>query len=190
MNAYNIHVIGIGGLGSKMIAFIQQKGIKAKYSYINDETLSGIKPDTNFIEFIPKGEYIIKNGYKIRFTDWSAKIHLPENVYNILMPNDKYIIIAGLGGYTGTYITEEVAKLLKIGNKTFSIICSMPFNVEGQQRFKIANEFREKFSNYHNFICFEHDKLVTRYGNMKLAEALKKGNEELFILFNRQYSSI
>ena len=65
MNAYNIHVIGIGGLGSKMIAFIQQKGIKAKYSYINDETLSGIKPDTNFIEFIPKGEYIIKNGYKI-----------------------------------------------------------------------------------------------------------------------------
>ena len=49
------------------------------------------------------------------------------------MPNDKYIIIAGLGGYTGTYITEEVAKLLKIGNKTFSIICSMPFNVEGKQ---------------------------------------------------------
>lgn len=190
MNSHNIHVIGIGGLGSRMIAFIQKKGIKAKYSYINDEILSDIEPETNFVEFIPKSEFIyIRNGDKIRSTDWTEKVHLPDNVYDIITQSDKYIIITGLGGYTGTFVTEEVCKLLKASNKTFSIICSMPFNAEGRLRFNTANGLRQKFENYQDFHCFEQEQIVTKYGNMILSDALKKGDEELFLLFVKQYKS-
>ncbi len=185
----DFHFIGIGSAGSKMIEFIQQKGIKSKYSIINDEKIPNTEFETNFIEFIPKGEILHRNGEEIRISDMTAKFEIPQKVFEILNSNEKYILFAGLGGYTGTFVTEEIATSLNKNKKDFSIICSIPFRFEGQRRMQYANELKQKIQN--NFDChfLELEQLRTKYGDMSIKDAFEKADEELFEIFDKRINN-
>lgn len=189
MNFKNTHIIGIGSSGSNMVNYIQNKGIKAKFSYINDKKMSDLEFETNFIEFIPKGELISKSGEEFRISDMSAKLDLPESVNDILKFDKKYILLAGFGGYTGTFVTEEIVKILNKNKIEFSIICSIPFSFEGQRRMRYANELKQKLQNNSGFHCLEYEQLSTKYGDMTIKEAFEKADEELFTIFEKQFKN-
>jgi cell division protein FtsZ len=145
--------------------------------------------NTNFIEFIPKGELFNRNGDEIRISDMSAKVEIPEKLNEILKSDEQYILFAGFGGYTGTFVTEEIAKILNQNKKEFSIICSIPFRFEGQRRMQYANELKQKIQNNSDFHFLELEQLRTKYGEMSIKDAFEKADEELFMIFDKQFNN-
>jgi cell division GTPase FtsZ len=61
-------------------------------------------------------------------------IQMPESVLNIFNSNGKFVLLSGLGGYTGTFMTEKLTLLLNQCKKSFLTISSLPFTFYGQRK--------------------------------------------------------
>ena len=62
------------------------------------------------------------------------------HIRSILAGKDALILIAGLGGMTGTYATPTIARIAKtMGIKTWAVAI-MPFEFEGKKRMQVAQE--------------------------------------------------
>ena len=131
-----IHFIGLGGAGCNALEYIYRQGIKANYTSITYPERPHLPPDVHF------------NAYA-RISKW----HLFE-AGTLFNENCRYILLAGLGGDTGSYLVEELTPLLWVQNKEFLILCSSPFSFEGNQRRIIAAGVKTKFQSMSNFVQF------------------------------------
>lgn len=179
-----IHFIGLGGAGSNQIEFLYKKGIKGKFTCISNPLRPHLSQEIQFINFIPPGESHYKNGVEVfKTSDMKQAIEIPNVVLNIFKSNDTFVLFSGLGGYTGTFMTEELTTTLQHNKKSFITISSVPFEFEGQKRRTLAENTINKLKSIENFHYYELDKIRNEYGDLTLKDALEKANEQIYEIY-------
>ena len=157
-----IHFIGLGGAGCNALEHIYRQGIHANYTCISYPERPELPPDVYFIKYA-------------RLSKW----HLFE-VGNLFKENCRYVLLAGLGGNTGSYLIEELLPILWVRYKEFLVLCSSPFSFEGAQRRIIAERVKTKFQSMDNFICFDLEEMRQIWGNISLKAAFDKADNEFY----------
>jgi cell division GTPase FtsZ len=185
----SIHFIGLGGAGSNQVEFFFNKGIKGKFTCISNPVRMNLPKEINFIHFVPPGERYFSNGVEIhRISDMHQPIIIPDAALNIFESNDVFVLLSGLGGYTGTFMTEELTLILNNRKKSFQTISSFPFNFEGQNRKLFAENTIKKLKGINNFQYYELERIKMKFGNLTMKEVFGKANDQLFEIYNGKAS--
>ncbi len=179
-----IHFIGLGGAGSNQVEFLYNKGIKGKFTCVSDPVRPNLPEEIQFVHFIPPGESYFKNGVEIiRISDMQQPIEIPDSVLNIFKSNDIFVLLSGLGGYTGTYMTEELTLLLNQQKKPFLTISSLPYIFEGQKRKLTAENTIHKLKSIDSFQYYELENIRMEHGNLTVKDAFEIANEQVYEIF-------
>jgi len=159
----NVKIIGIGGAGNNAIDSMYKSGRFENVSLIAANT------DVQDLERIEADKKIIlgnvtSGGLGAGFHPESGKraaIESRDDIIASIKDADFLIIMAGLGGGTGTGATPEIIKVAQELEVLVLTVGIMPFEFEGQIRKRIAqsglNAIRELSDAY---IVFSNDKLI------------------------------
>jgi len=147
MKTVNIVVAGVGGAGSNMLErTLEINGISSKIKSIvlntDSQALSGAKAEKK----IQIGEKLTRGlgaGMKPEIGE-KAALESEDEIREEITGADLLIVVAGLGGGTGTGASPLVAELARsMGILTVSIVVK-PFSFEGRKRMKLANSGFDK----------------------------------------------
>jgi len=180
-----IHFIGLGNAGSEALKHIYSKGIVGKFTSVND--ISTSIPDINFIKFVaPPDKWISKGDKLIRISKMNNEIIISDELKKVFENNERFILLAGLSGFTGTKLTAALNEYLKKQNKDFISICSLPFDFESDPRKLNAQIVVNNLKNKSNFEFFRLQSIREQYGNLKLKDAFLLGNEFFYKIYLSQ----
>ena len=180
----DIHIIGLGTAGCSALHYFQNKKIAAKYTAITETndlvSLEGIE----HIPFTPPRyvRYKMKDRL-IWYPDLDKQIVLPNGIKELFSQDHRFILLAGLGGYTGTYMAEVLSTMLNDCEMLFYTICSLPFPFEGTERNTFAITTFNKLRHISNFRYFDFKVLAEQYGDISLAKAFEKGDEKFYEIY-------
>jgi cell division protein FtsZ len=161
------HFIGLGDAGSNVVEYIYSKGIKGKYTCISN-TIKNNLP---------------KKIQCIQLNTQSVATEIPDAVLKIFNANDTFILLSGLGGYVGTFMTEKLTLRLHQQQKKFMTITTLPFKFEGEERLLRALATVEKLKNIPDFKFFELETIRTQYGHLPIRAAFEKVNEQFYTMY-------
>lgn len=189
-NRKAIHFVGIGGAGAQVVTGLMSLKLNAAFSIINDSIDFQANNDINFIEYIPPGRDYFKDGTikYCRIEDYPP-IAIGENVKDIFASKQSFILVAGFGGYTGTFFSNELANWLTSEKKDFNIICSLPFKFEISRR-KIAKETLHELKSMTKLQWFDNEQFRIELGDKPITKVFKYSNDEFCKLCFSLYKSI
>lgn len=176
------HFVGLGGAGCNILELFHQKGLKGNYTCITNPKRENLQKDIQFIHYCsPRDE-------KMRgiLADMTVPLILPKEVKAVFAENCTYVLLAGFGSYTGTYMTEELAIWLQKNNKHFISICCMPFFFEGDLHRLHAEKVKNRFQHLPNFIFYDLEEMREKYGNKTFSEGFEVANNEIYKLFKNK----
>ena len=180
-----IHFIGLGNAGSEALKHIYSKGIVGKFTSVND--ISTSIPDINFIKFVaPPDKWISKGDKVVRIPKMNNEIIISDELKKVFENNERFILLAGLSGFTGTKLTAALNEYLRKQNKDFISICSLPFDFESDPRKLNAQIVVNNLKNKSNFEFFRLQSIREQYGNLKLKDAFLLGNEFFYKIYLSQ----
>jgi len=180
-----VHFVGLGKAGCKALEYIYSKGIEAKYTGITDPGIQ-LSPSIDFIPFSsPKQIRYKTNGEEIRISDLDQKFVLPDQIKELFNEDCHYIILAALGGFTGTYMAKELTLMLQDQKMSFRTICSLPFPFEGKPKNRIAESALQRLLPVPGFRYFSLDSFSEYYDNLTLSEAFEKADEHFYLVFKK-----
>ena len=136
-----LHIIGLGTAGTNIAVRLKQNGIVGKYTCIT-RFPSFIEPKevANYI----KGFFHIEYDYRLEVSlnydsiDENQLKPLSIDMQERLSDNCFYIILVGLGSWTGTSLIQRTLEFLTSNNEQYLAICQLPFEFDG--------EFRKNFA--------------------------------------------
>lgn len=174
-----IKIIGVGGGGSNAVTHMYNQGIKGvDFILCNpDAQALASSPIPTKVQFGSRG---LGSG-SIPSVGKEAALESIDQIKELLETNTKMlIIIAGMGGGTGTGVAPVLASIAReLGILTFGIV-TLPFAFEGQKRRMQADAGVEELRKYvDSLLIISNDRLREQFGNLKLSEAFKKGDEIL-----------
>jgi hypothetical protein len=183
--ANRIHFVGLGSASLQVLSYIKARENMGKYTIItNPNHLSKI-PGINVIPFKSPGETYFKDKKEVHHkSDMSQRLSLSESVTNLFSEDEFYVLFACLGGYTGTYMAEELTEFLINSSKRFVTICSLPFKFEANRR-KYAIQTVSKLNIYQNFIYFDNENINEIFGNPPILKIF----EQSTIQFHKAYKN-
>jgi hypothetical protein len=174
-----IHFIGLGGAGCNMLEYIQKQVIVARYTCITNPVRNNLSNEINVLKFdSPRNYTLIENWHK-------QDLKLPMSIKLLLHSNSQYVILSGLGGYTGTMLTKSIMKHLKKREKDVMTICCLPFKFE-KSRNIIANEISSELSKQTKVNFIDLNIVSKGYGHISLKQFFNKVNEDAFNIFHSQ----
>lgn len=185
-----IHVIGLGGAGCNTAKYFCNKGVNATYTCMSNAERKDLPEAFLFAEYHIYSEekrlQIIIGKVRVDFENMKPDLPtaLPLPIAERLNSNSRFILLVGLGGLTGSYLVRDIADLLKKDNREFAIICSLPFNFEGEIRNSCANMVKDKLSGLPNFHYYLNENMREKYGNLRISEAFDKTDEEVLKMFS------
>lgn len=187
-----LHVVGIGLGGSHVLKHFHAKGLDARFTSISRFRLPELSPEINFIEFVSPGKSTFnKAGKEIyREVDMTKRLVVPNEIAELFKDNHHFVLLAGLGGYTGTYMIQELAPWLHWQNKDFMSICCLPFHFEGEGRKAYAENARKMLKSIPGFTCFSLSEIAEKYGNMSVKRAFEKADEEFLLKYTKIKTSL
>lgn len=166
-------IIAIGNAGKNIAqAFIKQYGGN-NFIYIDTEKQS---IDSSFINTkVLFGEPIVKGFGSAGISSIGKDIAINEisKIYEIIKGDtNTVILVAGLGGGTGSGFTPTIAKELKAKGFIVSAVVTCPYSFEGSNRIMQANESLTELTLTCDSISVLKNELFRLvYGNMKMSEA-------------------
>lgn len=179
----NLHFIGLGSAGTNVLKHIQQKGLEAEYTCMTwfpyfIDPYEGIKHiDYEYPrEFRHCGESCIKS------------IPLSIQMKETLSRNSYYVVICGLGGFTGTSLICATIKFLQRNNKKYMAICTLPFREEGKKRNKYARAKQTELKEYENVYYYDPALTQKKYGDLPASKLFGLVDEELFRILGMKIS--
>jgi cell division GTPase FtsZ len=177
-----VHFIGLGGAGSNMIKSIFDIGVKGKYTYISDFKKLNFEKEIEFMPYVSPGKRIIKNNIEIyKEVDYNKNLVLTDSIKKIFLSNNLFILLSGLGGYTGTFMTEKLSEFLVYKKKEFVVISTLPFSFEDTERKFIAEKSIKILQKLENFYSFELENYKKEFGNLKLDSFFEKIHYDILI---------
>ncbi|MEI6138105.1 MAG: hypothetical protein WCP85_02505 [Mariniphaga sp.] len=172
-----LHFIGLGQGGTNAANCLQKKGIKGSYTCITGNYVSHLSPTTNHIYFETPSDF------KMNGVNYRKPIGLTQEMKNLLIQDDNYIILTGLGGTAGTGLISSVLEFLKDHQKKFIAICSLPFYNEGRTRNLYALLKQSEIKEMANVHCFDANYLLERNGQLTVREAFARVEDLYYKLF-------
>lgn len=180
------HFIGLGGAGSNVLEGIYAKGFHAKFTCISNPARPHLPDKIHFLKFIPPGQTSYPRGRASSgFSDLNTPLHLTREIKEVFTENERYILLAGLGGYTGTKLVEQLITWLHENDKEFMVICSMPYAFEGERRL-YASSIVKKFQMLPNFHYYDPELDFEELGSL----TIKATNEKFWVLFKENYLKV
>lgn len=176
-----IKVVGCGGAGNNAISRLMQVGIVgAQTIAINTDAMDLLYTDADIKILIGKELTGGLGAGADPKVGMEAAKESKEEIKKALKGADMVFITAGLGGGTGTGsapVVAEVAK--KMGALTIAIV-TMPFSMEGKQRWDNARWGLEMLESVvDTLIVIPNDKLLELVPDLSVASAFKIADEIL-----------
>lgn len=156
-----IMVIGIGGGGGSIVSEIASRVKKASFVAANTD-LQALKKSVGGIRLFQFGQ-ALTHGLGTGMNSELGKIAAQqerEKIKKILEGQDLCVLIACLGGGTGSGAAPIFAKISKdLGNLTYGIF-TLPFEFEGEKKNQIAREALERLkSNVNTFSVIPNERI-------------------------------
>lgn len=107
------------------------------------------------------------------------KYELPNGIFDGI---EKLVIIAGLGGKTGTKYAELVAKsAIAAGIASVNVIATLPFVFEGDNRINLASSAAQKLTDINgvNVTIFNNEELLAKYPDLNFFNAFEAADKEI-----------
>jgi len=134
-----IRVIGIGGGGGNIVSELAQ-GVKRASFFAANTDLQALREISRKVERFPFGQGFTRGlgtGMNLELGETAGQ-NEKERIKKILQGQDLVILIACLGGGTGSGAASIFAKISKsLGNLTYGIF-TLPFKFEGERKMEIA----------------------------------------------------
>jgi len=109
-----------------------------------------------------------------------------EQILDALDGAQMVIIVAGLGGGTGSGASKVIADLARRNGKLVVSYMIMPFSVEGPNRYNVAKRHLEEISILSNTTTvFENDKALVVAGKKPISEAFQVASRMLHDVVKR-----
>lgn len=165
------HIVGLGTASAKVMQHFYNKGFKAKYSHIccDDESFyqgNSIKIDRDlFLE-----QYGV-------FLD---SLNLPSALNGFFNTDENYILLAPLGGVSGSYLFRTIYNHLKNKQISCKVLASYPFHFEGSRRVKRASQVSQYAKLGSDFHSFDLEQKKLEWGNQAIREAFNLADEEMY----------
>jgi cell division GTPase FtsZ len=159
------HFIGLGGGGTQMFFHFLRHEVEGKFTAI--DSLEGedlIHEGVDFIPYNPDEP----NG-------------LPNKLNALFNKNERFVLLAGIGGVTGTTLMDYLLHWLPANQ--YKAICTLPFAFEGPKRQKVGSTFYEKYKSRREIQFFDMDAFGKANGKIKMKEAFRKVDEEVMGMF-------
>jgi len=173
-------VIGIGGGGGNAVNYLYSQNIPGLECVLINSDIQALNSSS-----IPK-KIIIGNKEGLGA---AANPKLVKNLVRksqkrinneLNLTNDVLVLVAGLGGGTGSGATPLIAQLAKAKNIFTVVIVTLPFNFEGKKRIKQAlQSLSEIRKNADLLILLENDQLRYTYGDLILTDAFSKSDMQI-----------
>lgn len=149
-----IHVIGLGGAGSNILVEFHKQFPTFKYTMITDPVRNNIPEKIHFIHYI--------HHFPFMNTLKAENEIIPEELVDRIDLDQHLIILTGLGGATGTLLTDQLIQFCINSGISFQVGCTWPIYFEGPKRFRLAEEFQTKYADYPNiFIAKDETEIET-----------------------------
>jgi len=179
-----IHFIGLGGAGSNQIESLYTAGVKGKFTYINSTIKENLPEEVQFIHFVPPKKDGFINTDRVRHllyepNDLSQPIKIPNTVMDIFKQDSAFVLLSGLGAYTGTLMTKELTLFLKEQEKSFLTLSVVPFNFEGRKKVQMAENTIKELENIDNFFYYKLDFLLHSEEYLTITKVFERANEHL-----------
>ncbi|MBD5324815.1 MAG: hypothetical protein HDS02_08355 [Bacteroides sp.] len=103
----------------------------------------------------------------------------PEDVFEGI---EKLVVVAGLGGRTGTKYPElAVISARQHGVKEIAVIATLPFNFEGEKRRERSVSAAKRIQSIHGvrLFCLDNEELSKRYGHDNIINLIVDANKEI-----------
>jgi hypothetical protein len=163
-----------------MAVHLKRSGIVGKYTCIT-RFPSFIEPKVvaNYI----KGFYLIEYDYRFEFAINYELVKetqlkpLTIEMQQSLSDNCFYIILVGLGSWSGTSLIQSTLEFLKSNNQQFMAICQLPFEFDGELRKKIALVKQAEIENYKGVYFINHQNFQNTTSIKKL---FGEADEEIY----------
>lgn len=150
-----IKVIGLGGGGGAIVSDIALQISKASFAVANTD-IQALKIVSKNVERFQLGQNLTQGlgtGMRVDLGRMAAQ-NEKEKIKKLCQGYDLCIIIACLGGGTGSGAAPVFAKISKeLGNITYGIF-TLPFKFEGEKKMEIAKESLKKAKGYLDAITF------------------------------------
>ena len=177
-----IRVVGIGGGGGSIVADISSTLKGARFLAANTDRSSFSKLKRR-IETFQFGEELTKGfgtGMNMEL-GYSSALNSRERITNALQGYDLCVLIACLGGGTGSGASPVFAGISKkLGNLTYGIF-TLPFNFEGKKKLDIAKESLKRSIPFFNAITIVPNERIFQIVDRKapLRQALLMINKSM-----------
>jgi len=107
------------------------------------------------------------------FSDMTQELIIPQKILDLFTKNENYILLSGLGGYTGTFMMQQLTEMLYQQKKSFLSICTSPFTFEGKEKNEYALHTIQKLQHIRNFHCKEQERIFENNQNQTLKNIFK-----------------
>jgi len=193
------HFIGLGSGGTNIARHFQQKGIVGDYTCVTwfPSIVAPVPwaPD----QFDPY-PFVLYEGFNhieyeyprhIRQSNELGKqpIPLTAEMKRVLSDDRIYIVIVGLGAYSGTSLISDTLDFLESNNKRYLAICTLPFKNEGRSRNEYAKEKMMDIQRY-NVRFFDNNKILEKYGESRISKNFANSDEEIYCIFEKELPSL
>lgn len=178
------HFIGLGKGGYHIVQHFLKQDPKGKYTCISYYKPQKLDPRIQFVQIPPTGKVIFPFGDPFHYPpEPGTKVQLTNEVLHLVKANDKFVLLAGLGGFTASNLAKELTLMLHAENKNFQTICSLSFTFEGAKRRQNATKALSAIKHLPQVKYFELDSLKQKYGDLALSNAFDRGSREFWDTF-------
>ena len=161
-----MHFIGLGGAGGNIIEHIHRKGVSGRFTYVNGPARPGLAHDIAHIKFVPP----------------SQREEVPIRLRQLFAADERYVLFAGLGGKTGSYLSYVLGEWLRNNNKDFLIACTLPFAFESGA-VQTAQQVKVCLRRLPNFKCLALDSLKETHGQTGVSDFFALADDNLYRLY-------
>lgn len=177
-----IKIIGIGGGGGSIVSEIASRVRKVNFVIANTDTqsLKRSSKKAKKFHFGMELTHGLGTGMDVEVASAAAE-NSKEKIKKMMEGQDLCILVASLGGGTGSGAGPLFAKISKsLGNLTYGIF-TLPFEFEGRKKTEIAREALKKIKpNVNAYTVFPNERIFQIIDkNNPLSEALSAINEKL-----------
>lgn len=165
------HFVGLGGAGFSLLAYFHDKLPNARYTWLDAEMPEQVPDYMNFV-----------------FAGTSDNLSVA--VKSLFTGNEKFVLMAGLGGETGTRLIEELSFWLHQHQKDFAAICNLPFTFQGRIVRERAMQAEARLSSLPNFHCFDLDEIGRPSGHLLMGEVFEKADFAYYEIFSKQLHTL
>ncbi len=177
-----VRVIGIGGGGCSIVTEIAPRIKRVDFVSANTDTraLKQSGKKAKKFHFGEESTHGLGTGMNVELGEKAAQ-QAKDKIKGLFEGYDFCIIIASLGGGTGSGATPVFSKISKSMNCLTFGIFTLPFSFEGEKKMEIARESLKKIKPHLNSFCVIPNERIFKIidKNTPLKEALSAINSQL-----------